>query len=273
MDSWMKSLKSLFEELSVNIFSYIPVILNFALLVLLGFFLAKIVSKLVFKISNRIIRKFYKKFDQLDIEYPYENIPNFLKNISFWLILILFVFFAVDTLNLPAISNIFSVVAIYIPKLLSAFFIILFGFWFGLFTKALVSSNISEKTGVYQSEIVSEFAKWVIIFIACTIAIGQAGIQSTLLITILSIGIAAFLGAIALSFSLGAKSTIDNLISAFHTKKFLKAGDDVAIDNISGKVIDFTSTGALIKTNSGYAFIPAKKFANFVTEYNFKHKE
>jgi len=68
------------------------------------------------------------------------------------------------------------------------------------------------------------------------------------------------LSAIALAFSLGAKTMVENLLAAQSVAQTYNAGDIIRIGEIEGKILRITRTCLIVKSDEGQVMIPAKRF-------------
>jgi small-conductance mechanosensitive channel len=104
-----------------------------------------------------------------------------------------------------------------------------------------------------------------ILFAVCLIAVGQLGIDITLLTAILSVVVAAVLGAFALAFGLGARTAVSNIIGAHYLRQTFETGHMVRLGAIEGTVTAITSTAVVIRAPEGQVIIPAKQFSEHVS--------
>ena len=77
---------------------------------------------------------------------------------------------------------------------------------------------------------------------------------------ILTIFVAALAGAVALSFGLGAGSTVANIISARYVRSNYRVGQQIRIMDMEGRILEMLPTGVILDTDKGRTFIPAKIF-------------
>jgi small-conductance mechanosensitive channel len=94
-----------------------------------------------------------------------------------------------------------------------------------------------------------------------SVAAGQVGIDTTLLVTLVAIIFGVIFGAIALAFSLGAKTTIANLLAAQSIAQTYSSGDTIRIGDIEGKILRITRTNLVLETREGQTLVPAKRFS------------
>jgi small-conductance mechanosensitive channel len=93
------------------------------------------------------------------------------------------------------------------------------------------------------------------------VAAGQVGIDNTVLVALIATLFGVLLGAIALAFALGAKTTIANMLGAQSIAQTYNAGDIIRIANIEGKILRITRTSLILETHEGQVLVPAKRFS------------
>ena len=94
-----------------------------------------------------------------------------------------------------------------------------------------------------------------------SVAAGQVGIDTTLLVALVAILFGVLFGAIALAFSFGATTTIANLLAAQSIAQTYSAGDSIRIGDIEGKILRITRTSLVLETREGQTLVPAKRFS------------
>lgn len=265
LEQWTKSITEAAVETTITFIKYIPTVISSILLLLLGWFFAKLLSSFIYQVTLRIIKRFSKKVEEDSTTKPYTNVPRIVRTIVFWITFLFFLSASIATLGIPAISNVIVWFVQYLPKLLMALFIIFVGIWSSELIYSFLRSNITDITGIENAAIFSQFAKWMVILITFIIAIGQAGIESTLLITIAGTGFGAAFGALALAFGLGAKGAIRNVVNSYYIRKHYEVGDNVKIDEVEGKIIEIANSFVVVRTDSGNALIPAYKFSENIS--------
>lgn len=91
----------------------------------------------------------------------------------------------------------------------------------------------------------------VAILLVVVTAINQLGVDTTLLNSTITLVIAGLIGGAAISFGLGAKTAVANLIAAHYLQPVLRVGQKVRVGNLHGVVVaasQFTETTTLITT-------------------------
>jgi len=129
-----------------------------------------------------------------------------------WYILIIFLQSAVDLLELGTLSNILGKFVLWVPNLIAAFLIIVFGLLLAQFVKVKIEDHV--KTALAKTT--SNILMGVITAIVIIIALDQIGIEvdileNLLLVVAASLGIGVAL-AVGLAFGLGNKKEANDML-------------------------------------------------------------
>ena len=138
--------------------------------------------------------------------------------ITKWYIFVIFLQSAVDVLRLGTLSMILTQFALWLPDVIAAVLIVIFGLLFAQY----VDLKMQETSKVKGSNTWGKVLKWAITLIVVVIALGQIGIDVSLLENVILLIIGAFAVGIALaiglSFGLGSKGEAANIVRKI-TKK------------------------------------------------------
>lgn len=159
----------------------------------------------------------------------------------------------------------------FFSKLIVAFIILLFGFIIGKIVGKTIYKILSEleinklvkkttRTNINLEKIISEIFKYTIYFIALILSLERVGWTPIILYFVAG----SILVALLISFSLVIKDFVPNFFSGMSIMKkgFLKVGDHIRIEKVSGTILKISFTETRIKTPSGDTVsIPNSRFA------------
>jgi small-conductance mechanosensitive channel len=151
-------------------------------------------------------------------------------------------------------------VTAYIPRLLAGLLILFIGLWLAELTRAILS-RAGTRVGIEQSDILGRLGQILVLLVVFSVAAGQVGIDTTLLVALVAILFGVMFGAIALAFSFGATTTVANLLAAQSIAQTYSAGDSIRIGEIEGKILRITRTSLVLETREGQTLVPAKRFS------------
>ena len=114
--------------------------------------------------------------------------------------------------------------------------------------------------GITQGTIVAQAFYVGAILLVVVTAINKLGIDTALLNNTIILLIAGLIAGAALSFGLGARSAVANLIAAHYLQSVVRVGLHVKLGHIQGKVVAMTPVSIVLETEEGRVVIPASHF-------------
>ena len=103
--------------------------------------------------------------------------------------------------------------------------------------------------------------------VAITLAIGQLGLETTLINRIVLVALAATGTTLALALGLGMRAVSQNVVSGVYARDLFKPGMWLEIDGIKAKVIGVgATTTCLEKKNGKLRFVPNRRLIERVID-------
>ncbi len=263
LQEWTATLTESVSRVAIQILEYLPSVLGAVVLLLVGWGVARLLRYATGQITEKtLVRLAHTRPMDTRVQQPrsYSAAPSIVSRIVFWVVVLFFVLAAAQVLDLEVVSSLLTSVTAYLPRLLAGLLILFIGLWFAEVTRAVLSRT-SKKMGIEQSEVLGRLGQILVLLIVFSVAAGQIGIDNTLLVALVAILFGVTFGAIALAFSLGAKTMIANLLAAQSIAQTYSPGDIIRIDDIEGKILRITRTSLILETHEGQTLIPAKRFS------------
>lgn len=143
-----------------------------------------------------------------------ERLDKVLAEVVFWIVFIVFLMTAFDTLGLQVINSFISRVVNYIPTALVGGLILLAGFLFGELVRK-VSIGVFRGLEKKSADLASSLVKWAIVVFAFLAALSQWGIASDIVNTLV-MGLVFFVAlAGGLAFGLGGQNLAKEILENF----------------------------------------------------------
>ncbi|MDX1582278.1 MAG: hypothetical protein R3338_01635 [Thermoanaerobaculia bacterium] len=180
--------------------------------------------------------------------------------IVFWVVFPLFLLLALSVFGLPILAEWFEGLAVYLPNVLAAAATVLLGVLAGRFVKISLQATAG-RMGFRRSEALARSAQITVIVLSVIVAVDQIGLDITLLVIITGIILAATLGGAALSFGLGARTAVANLIGCHYLSKWYRIGQTIRIGDVEGKIAHILPAAVVVQTRAGRVFVPAALFS------------
>jgi hypothetical protein len=192
------------------ILTFIPRIIGFLLILLIGWGIAALVSKGVVWLLRRVgfdnmaNRIGLTRFDQrIGIHLDPAGV---LGKIVFWFVFLIFLVAAADALGLPAVSNILNQLVAYIPNVFVAILVLFLGTLAATFIADIVR-GLTAGTNIGNANIFANIARFAIIGFAALIALEQLQIAPALINELFGAVVAAAAIAFGLAFGLGGQDS------------------------------------------------------------------
>jgi hypothetical protein len=192
------------------ILTFIPRLFGFAIILLVGWLIATLVSKGVTLLLRKV--GFDRMSQRIGLNRFEERMgvkmdsAGILGKIVFWFILLIFLVPAADALGVPAVSNVLNELVAYIPNVFVAILVLFLGALAGTVVADLVRGTAaSAKVG--NPNLFANLARYAILGFAVLIALEQLQIAPTLLNELFGALVAAVAIAFGLAFGLGGQET------------------------------------------------------------------
>jgi hypothetical protein len=216
-DIFLTSLASFWSELA----SFLPQLLAALVLLFVGWLLAKLARTGVMRVLK--LMNFERATEKSGLESFLKHaelevsIASILGNLAYWLIILVMIVFVANSLGLHVVADLFNRVVLYIPNIIVAILVLVFGTILARFINRLVFAWLSnmEFAGALTVSTFSEYAMLIFVFF---MAMEQLQIANELLTAAFVIAFGAVGLALALAFGLGGRDWAARVIEE-HTRK------------------------------------------------------
>lgn len=217
----MERFNSIFDSLNqfwVDLGAFLPNLIVAFILLIIGWIVAKVLRGVTVRVL-RILR--------IDVIAERAGIEDFLLKggvrftavtliaaIMYWAIIFIVFLAVLHTLGLGIAADLFNRVLLYLPNVIVAIVLLIFGTLFAQFVQSALYTYLNN-VGVSGSRLVSGIAKYAIIIFVVSISLEQLAIGGDILVSAFQIAFGALCLALALAFGLGGRDwaarVIDNM--------------------------------------------------------------
>jgi small-conductance mechanosensitive channel len=261
--SWIAVWNNALSAALQNVSAHLPNILSAVAVLLVGWLLARLFRRwsahIVRAGLDRLLRTAVAR-SALERTGVHRGVPVLVGAAVFWCVLVFAVAAVVEILGLPAVTNLLSRLAYYIPQVIAAILIFFAGYLLGNLAYGAVSTAAASLNVAYANAL-GRAAQMTILLVAVVIAMDQVGIQSTFLIATLTIILATTLGGAALAFGLGGGTAVSNIIACHYLSKAYRIGQRVRIAGLEGRIVEIAPMAVVLQTAEGRVLVPGKKFS------------
>jgi small-conductance mechanosensitive channel len=238
----------------------VPKLILVLILLLIGWMVSKLVKKLTIKALNII--KIDSAMDRLELSPTLSRIgikstSTFLGSVVYWMIMLIFFLTISEIINMPILSEGIAAILAYIPQLLIALIIFIFGLFIANMIKNVVY-NATDSIGLKGARVISNIVYYVLfIFIAIT-AINQTGIDTSIITSNVTLIFGAMLLAFGISYGFASRSIMSNMLSTFYRRDKFKPGMKIKVDGVEGVIREIDSLSLTIDSGDKKVVIPTK---------------
>jgi hypothetical protein len=256
-DDVMKSLSTITEELA----KVVPNLLGALAVLIIGWFATKIVVGIV-KRALKLAKAdtLDDKINEIELFEGKKLNFNVIKIVSKfvkWIMYIMIIIIVSDILNLTMVSEEIQNLLRYLPKLFSALIIFTIGLLLANFIKKSIKSFF-ESMDLSGSKIISQIVFMLLLVFISITALNQAGVDTEIITSNITMILAAFLLAFSIAFGLGAQKVVGDLLRTFYARKTYEVGQVIEFNNIKGEVEAIDNIAVTLKTKEGKLVIPIK---------------
>jgi small-conductance mechanosensitive channel len=245
-NSFYSSVNDALANIFNGFIEFAPSIVAAILLIVLGYIVAKIVKKSLNVILKRIGLNTLSDStginEQLSRFGDNVTLNDVLANTIYWIIFLLFFAAAINTLGLTQLTLAINGFVAFLPKLISAMLVLVFGISAANFAKNFIFKSC-QSMGFDFAKPVSKVVYGILLLLVLSLTISQLEFETELLNTMISIALAAIGIGAAISIGLGSKSTSENIMYSLYVGEILSIGDSVTLKNGTSGIVD--SIGAI----------------------------
>jgi cellulose synthase/poly-beta-1,6-N-acetylglucosamine synthase-like glycosyltransferase len=265
VSKWKEMISNTFNGMLDAMTEIIPKLLAALLIVAVGLLITKLIVTIVKK-ALRLVKadKLDDKLNEIELfgDKKLEfNIIKIIAQFIKWVCYIFLLIIVAEVLNLSIVTQEISKLLGYLPQLLTAFIILVFGLLLANAIKKAVKSFF-ESAELSGGKIISQLIFTIILVFVSITALNQAGVDTAIITDNITLIFTGFVVAFALAFGLGARNIVESLLKTYYARRTYEIGQLVKFNNIVGEIEAINSTTVTIKTNTGKLIIPIKDLSD-----------
>jgi small-conductance mechanosensitive channel len=239
-----------FENAFSSLVDFLPNLIGFLIILVVGYIVAKVVSSVVGKLLQKVglDRRLHESdaHTYVDRVMPNASPSSAIASVVFWLIFVFFLFSAIGALEVPALTGFMEAVLAYLPNVIVAILIFV--------VAALIAGAVAGGVGKVMGDtptgkIVATVVPALVMVIAMFMILEQLQIAPE----IVRIAFAATMGALALglalAFGLGGRQVAQRLLEDAYSKsqdakERVRSDMQTGRDRVQEKASDSSLTGS-----------------------------
>ena len=212
---WRTAITDSFNKFLGKVTTFLPNLLAMITILILGFFIAWIVKKLIFRFLKAI------QFDKVSERWGLPHIlskggviyspADLLSRFFYWVIVLITLILGINALEVAATQNFISHFFNYLPHLFAAMIILAIGYLIAIFLgqAALIAAVNAQ---MESAKILSRVVRWFIIILSLTMALYHLGIAEKVIVAAFSITFGGIVLALSIAFGWGGKELAKNFL-------------------------------------------------------------
>lgn len=210
------------------LFSAIPKIIGFALILVVGWFVASLIDKGLAALLRTIrFNHFAERAGLADFVQKMgmnTDAAGMIGLVVRWFVRLIALVVAFDALGLPAVSEVLRQLLLWLPNVIVALVVLVIG---GLAARALsnVVRGAAAEAGLSNTNFLSKAASVVVWAFAIVVAVNQLGIATELVNTLFMAVVGALALGLGLAFGLGGRETAAEILRKWYAKAQERSGE------------------------------------------------
>lgn len=259
------SLRIAFRDALTTLFGFLPNLIGAIILLLVGWFVGKLVGKLVTGALRAV--KFNTIAEKAEIDDFLANAgmkadpSSVVGAIVRWFIYLIFFLTAFDALGLTQVSAVIDDVITFLPKVIVAIVILLGGALAGNLLAGVVRGSL-KSMGVGNADLFGTVARFAVIAFAAIAALDMLEIAPTIVATLWQGLIFGVVGILVLAFGLGGRQAASDMTLGRLLRAEIEPGSQIQAGTTSGTVRTIGSIFTTIETAQGVIKVPNTELVN-----------
>ncbi len=256
-------IRDILEGYIKGIAEVLPSFFRALVILLIGWIVAKLISKAVEKLLKRI--KLNELLVKLNLNEllgegdKSSNIASIIGKFIYYFIFLIFLSMAIELLGMQIITDQMTALIEFFPQVIVSVIIFLIGFYIATIIRNAINTA-TRSVGMAAGSIIANAIFYFLLVMVAVTAIEQLGVDTLLITSNISILIGGIIIAGALAYGLAAIDTMSNILSVFFAKKTFAVGQYIRIGEIEGQIIEISSVNFTIAQKGKKVIIPAKNF-------------
>jgi small-conductance mechanosensitive channel len=183
--------------------------------------------------------------------------------VLYWLIMIVFVMGASEIVGLTAVSVAIKQIFSYIPSVISAALVLAAGVFLARFVGNLVTSGGAAASLSYARGL-GAVARTSIVVMVGVVALEQLGVDTQIVITVITVSVAAITAGMGLAFALGAREVVRGILAGHYLRQSLPTGEPVEVAGERGVVEQIGPVNTLFRDGERSWSVPNSRLLDEV---------
>ncbi|RVU82797.1 mechanosensitive ion channel [Leucothrix sargassi] len=236
-----------------SVITSLPNLMGALLILIVGIIVALIFKKISQTLLRRIgLDRISNKAGVSDVMEDAGMVKRpsvFAGKVIFWMVLFVFLVPAANMLGLTELVNLFKSFISFLPKIITALVILIFGMMFAQFLRRTIMEKPST-IGSNSAKTLGNLVYGIMVTVVVLVALEQLEIETVLLHNIIMLVVGGMMLVLAISVGLGSREVSHNLLTGIYAREQFQQGDVIEIEGVRGVVSEVGALSTLITTEN-----------------------
>ena len=256
--TWPELFLNSLQTFGQKLMGAIPGIIGAIFILLLGWLLAKLISKGIMRLlalmKFDVLAEKMKVTDYLAKANVSLSASELLGKFVYWIILLLVIISASDALGWNAVSREISKLLSYLPNLLLAIIFFVVGTYIASFVRDLIRGATSS-LGISTGKLISNVVFYLLFIVVTLTALDQAGVDTSIITSNLLMILGAILLAASISYGFASKDVLANILASFFSRKTFGVGQTIEVNGTRGKIVAVNNISVMVENSQGETIV------------------
>lgn len=174
-----------------------------------------------------------------------------------WVTLLLFTVAAcAEVAGLDVVASGIGIMMSFLPRLLAAAAVLVGGVSLATALRGVLRRLGRARKDVDEPDVVATVAYYLVVTIAGVMAADQAGLETELVGTLVTVGVAVAAASAGFSFAMASRPALANLVASHYLRRCIKPGDQLIARSCQGVVASMTASHVVVQTETGVVHLP-----------------
>ena len=186
--------------------------------------------------------------------------------VLYWLVMIAFVMAASRVVGLSAVSEAITQIFAYIPSVISAAIILAAGVFLARFVSNLVLSAGTAANLSYAQGLAAVANTGIVVMVG-VVVLEQLGVDTQIVVTVITVSVAALMAGMGLSFALGSRDVVRSILAGHYLRQSLPAGTSIEVAGQRGVLEQIGPISATLRADDRTWSVPNARLMDEVIEF------
>ena len=242
---------------------HLPNVVGMVLVLVIGWIVAKILQRVATAVLSRI--RFDTLCEKTGLRDTMRQVgltmapSSIVGRIVFYVLMLMFLISATDVLGMENISSMIRSFMGYIPNLIGALVIVMFGLMFANFVRGMVQ-NACERVGLDYANAAGKLIYGILLIVIGSLAIGQLQIETALINKVIEIALLATGAGLAIALGFGTRDMARNIVAGVYARETFPSGAQLVVGEDKGTLSAIRAVNTEITTpEGGSVYVPNGK--------------